>query len=258
MKKPGKKILMRMKNKILSKLKELEKQHNVKILWAIESGSRAWKFASEDSDYDVRCMHISKKEDYLGLEEVPKQINYSKNELDIESWDIKKFASLMIKSNPQIAEWLKSPIIYQDSETRKDLKKMFDKGCSLEFLKTHYLRMSKQNYQKYVKDKEKSPCKKYLYVLRGIACAEYIQRENRLPPLPYEKVIPYLPKYIQEFFGECVIKKNKTEGELIKPKEKITKFIEENLKLEDITQTNKYFKGKEKLNGYIVNTILKN
>ncbi|MFH1566022.1 MAG: nucleotidyltransferase domain-containing protein, partial [bacterium] len=45
-----------MKNKILPKLKWIEKKYNVKIAWAIESGSRAWGFESEDSDYDVRCM----------------------------------------------------------------------------------------------------------------------------------------------------------------------------------------------------------
>lgn len=245
-----------MKQKIISKLKELEEQYNVKILWAIESGSRAWKFASKDSDYDIRCMHISDREDYLGLQDVPKQINFSNGKLDIESWDIKKFASLMLKSNPQIAEWLRSPIVYRDSKTRKNLKKMFDNGCSLEFLKTHYLRMAKQNYQKYIKDKYRSPCKKYLYVLRGIACAEYISKENKLPPLPYEKVICYLPKYVQKFFQECVSKKNKTEGEMIEPQKEIESFIEKSFNKIPNKIKNKDFRDKDKLNKYVVETIL--
>ena len=104
-----------MKQEILSKLKKIEKEHNVKIIWAIESGSRAWGFESEDSDYDIRGMHIGKKEDYLGLFQPLFQINLSEGELDIESWDIRKFSELILKSNPQIAEWLRSPIIYRDS-----------------------------------------------------------------------------------------------------------------------------------------------
>ena len=50
-----------MKEKLLRKIKDLEKENDVKILWAIESGSRAWGFSSEDSDYDIRCMHVGKE-----------------------------------------------------------------------------------------------------------------------------------------------------------------------------------------------------
>src|SRR3990167_6851627 len=104
-----------MKKAILESIKELEKKHGVRILWAVESGSRAWGFASEDSDYDIRCMHLGKLDNYLGLSLPPQQINLVEDVLDIESWDIKKFAKLALKSNPQIAEWLRSPIVYIDS-----------------------------------------------------------------------------------------------------------------------------------------------
>src|SRR3989344_9234834 len=128
-----------MKDKILKIIREAEKKHKVKILWAVESGSRAWGFVSEDSDYDIRCMHIGNLDSYLGLDPPPQQINLTKDNLDLESWDIKKFAELSIKSNPQIAEWLRSPIIYRDSKIRKQFKKYFDEGCSLEFLRQHYI-----------------------------------------------------------------------------------------------------------------------
>src|SRR3989344_4920872 len=112
-----------MKKQVLDAIKEIEKKHKVKILWAIESGSRAWRFASQDSDYDIRCMHIGNLDGYIGLDDSPKQINLNKNNLDVESWDIRKFVELSIKSNPQIAEWLRSPIVYIDSPIRKQLKK---------------------------------------------------------------------------------------------------------------------------------------
>ncbi|MBS3086884.1 nucleotidyltransferase domain-containing protein [Candidatus Pacearchaeota archaeon] len=112
-----------MKKQVLNAIKDIEKKHKVKILWAIESGSRAWGFASQDSDYDVRSIHIGNLDSYIGLDDSPKQINLNKNNLDVERWDIRKFVELSIKSNPQIAEWLRSPIVYIDSPIRKQLKK---------------------------------------------------------------------------------------------------------------------------------------
>lgn len=245
-----------MKNKILKVIKEAEKKHGVKIIWAIKSGSRAWGFASEDSDYDIRCMHIGKLDEYLGLEMPPQQINLVVDDIDLESWDIKKFAELTLKSNPQIAEWLRSPIIYIDSPVRKQFKKYFDEGCSLEFLRQHYIRMSKQNYHKYMGIGVSHSCKKYLYVLRGIACAIYIEKEKKLPPLPYKEVISYLPDYVKDFFERCVIQKNTTEKAEILADERVSHFIERSLN-ENFDKVDTTFKKKEDLNKYLIKTIKK-
>lgn len=244
-----------MKKEILKIIKEVEKKYNIKIIWAIESGSRAWGFASKDSDYDIRCMHIGKIEDYLGLFQPLQQINIVKEDLDLESWDIRKFAELSFKSNPQIAEWLRSPIIYIDSKIRKELKKYFDEGCSLEFLRQHYIRMANQNYRKYMGVGTSHSCKKYLYVLRGIACAKYIEKENKLPPLPYKEVIPYLPKHAQEFFEKCVIKKNTTEKAEILADEQISLFIDSSLN-ERFNKVDMRFKKAKEINDFIIKTII--
>ena len=47
-----------MKSRILKELNEIEKNNDVKVIYACESGSRAWGFASEDSDYDVRFIYV--------------------------------------------------------------------------------------------------------------------------------------------------------------------------------------------------------
>jgi len=242
------------KKQILRTLKEIGKKNNIKILWAIESGSRAWGFSSEDSDYDVRCMHIGKTDDYLGLNPPPKQINFSKDELDIESWDIQKFVELSLKSNPQIAEWLRSPIVYIDSDIRTKFKNYFDKGCSLEFLGQHYLRMAKQNYHKYMGSGASHSCKKYLYVLRGIACSNFIKEEKKLPPLPYKDVIPYLPDFAKEFFERCVIQKNMTEKAEIISDQQVSHFIESSFKRIDRNANMKFSKEAE-LNAYLIKII---
>ena len=59
---------------IKNKLKEIEDKENVRILHAVESGSRAWGFASPDSDYDVRFIYVRRKEDYLSIDE-PKTLS---------------------------------------------------------------------------------------------------------------------------------------------------------------------------------------
>ena len=243
-----------MKKEILKLIKETEKNNNIKILWAIESGSRAWGFASQDSDYDIRCMHMNNLDSYLGMDIPSQQINISKDNLDLESWDIRKFAQLSVMSNPQIAEWLRSPIVYIDSPIKKQFKKYFDEGCSLEFLRQHYLRMAKQNYKKYMSIGMSHSCKKYLYVLRGIACSIYIEKENKLPPLPYKNVIEYLPKNITIFFERCVIIKNSSEKADIIANEEVSKFIESNIN-ETFPEINKKFKKTEELNGYLIEII---
>ena len=243
-----------MKKEIIKLIRDAEKNHNIKIIWAIESGSRAWGFASEDSDYDIRCMHIGKIDNYLGLFPSPKQINIITDNLDLESWDIKKFAELTFKSNPQIAEWLRSPIIYIGSPVRKQFKKYFDDGSSLEFLRQHYIRMSKQNYHKYMGIGMSHSCKKYLYVLRGIACAIYVEKENKLPPLPYKKVIAYLPDYVKDFFERCAVQKNTTEKAEILADERVSHFIEHSLN-HNFDKVDARFRKIDELNRYLIKTI---
>ncbi len=244
------------KNEILKIIKETERKYKVKIIWAIESGSRAWKFASKDSDYDIRCMHIGNLDNYLSLDKFPQQINLIEEDFDLESWDIRKFTELSIKSNPQIAEWLRSPIVYIDSPIRKKFKKYFDEGCSLEFLRPHYIRMAKRNYNKYMEIGISNSCKKYLYVLRGIACSIYIEKNKELPPLSYKEVIGYLPIYVKEFFEECVIQKNTTEKAEILVDESVSKFIGDFLN-QPFERVDTRFRKFKELNKYLIEIIKK-
>jgi len=72
-----------MKSLILKKLAALEKKHNIKILLAVESGSREWGFESLDSDYDVRAVHVSPLDSYLSLNEPQEQAESIEENIDI-------------------------------------------------------------------------------------------------------------------------------------------------------------------------------
>lgn len=92
-----------MEELIQEKLHEIEKRENCRILLAVESGSRAWGFASPDSDYDVRFIYVRDKESYLKLNRPRDVIELPINDvLDINGWDVEKALKLLHKSNPTV------------------------------------------------------------------------------------------------------------------------------------------------------------
>ena len=131
---------------IKKKLKEIEARENIRVLHCVESGSRAWGFASPDSDYDVRFIYVRPLEYYLRLEKARDVIEWQLDEmLDINGWDLQKALRLLHNSNPTLFEWFSSPIVYRETpfaeEFRSVMRQYF---CSKRGL-THYLSMAACN-----------------------------------------------------------------------------------------------------------------
>lgn len=123
-----------MQQLIVKKLEEIERQDHVRILLAVESGSRAWGFASEDSDYDVRFIYVRPRNDYLRLEKFRDVIELPlEGELDINGWDLDKTLRLLRSSNPTLFEWFSSPIVYRETPFADDFRsvmfKYYDTAC---------------------------------------------------------------------------------------------------------------------------------
>lgn len=184
-----------MKNIILKKLEEIEEEFQVKILYAAESGSRAWGVHSKDSDYDVRFIYIHQPNYYLsidpqGLGSKRDVIELPINEkLDINGWEITKALRLFRKSNPSLFEWLNSSIIYYQkysfvNHIRALECEVFDPITML----THYLNMAKSNYKKYLQGSEVRT-KLYLYVLRPILACKWIVEYGKVPPLRFNELL---------------------------------------------------------------------
>jgi len=243
-----------MKKKIIKLLKELEKEQGIKILMAVESGSREWGFESKDSDYDVRCVHISDKNSYLGLEDKKEQVDLIKEDIDIVSWDIRKFFRLFLKSNPTVSEWLSSKLVYIDKGfgeyKKKDILKIFEEGYSRSKLEHHYISLAMQNYKKYIDSYKKDVLlKKYVYILRALGCIEYINETNELPPLNWKKSSKYLPKDIKEDFNRLVEMKKSSEKNKGKRIKRLDNYIEKNLRQE-------IKEDKERFNFDVINKIV--
>ncbi len=208
---------------ILKKIKQIETDRKIKVLFLIESGSRAWKWESQDSDYDIRGVYI---QDYLKVEEIDKQISVVDEELDIVLWDFRKFLRLLKKSNPSVWEWLSSDIVYLENSLRKNLINIFKKGFNEQALKQHYASMARQNFEKYIRNSgDKANLKKYVYILRSIACILWIEKYKSPPPKDYKKVAILLPEDVQKFFNKIVKDKEKSEDLTGKRNKEVEKYV---------------------------------
>lgn len=178
-----------MKDLILGKLKEIEEKENIKILLAVESGSRAWGFASPDSDYDVRFIYVRRKDDYLRLDTMRDVIELPINDvLDINGWDLQKALRLLHKSNPTLFEWLSSPIVYLDSEGADALRNIMGKYFSSKKSLYHYISMAERNNKEYLKS-DMVRAKKYFYVLRPVFACRWILNSGTQPPMLFSELV---------------------------------------------------------------------
>ena len=178
-----------MKGVILQKLFEIEKAENIRILHAVESGSRAWGFPSPDSDYDVRFIYVRPKESYLRLDRVRDVIEVPINdELDINGWDVDKALRLLHKSNPTVFEWFSSPIIYQTSDFADQFKPIMRKYFSSKSGLWHYLHMAEGNYREFLRG-DMVKAKKYFYVLRPILACLWILEKGTPPPMLFSELL---------------------------------------------------------------------
>lgn len=188
-----------MKDKIISICKKLEKDKNIKILFAVENGSRAWRMESKDSDYDVRFVFVRPISEYISLNKPVDVINvaYDKdcNEcnvegsiIDMSGFGIFKFASMVYISNPTVIEWLISDIVYY-GEQNKVFKKFAIEHFSKKTLYYHYKSLCKQNYLKYLKSGDLVTYKKYLYAYRGLINAKWVAHKKTVPPIIFDSAI---------------------------------------------------------------------
>ncbi|SHM53219.1 nucleotidyltransferase domain-containing protein [Chitinophaga sp. CF418] len=174
---------------IIEKLLTIEKEKNVKILYACESGSRAWGFASPDSDYDVRFIYAQPADNYLSIEDRKDVIELPVNEvLDIGGWDIRKVLQLFLKSNPPLYEWLQSPIVYKEQGGFKDeLLQLAGKYFSGRAGCHHYISMARNTFE-YDLQGEQVRIKKYFYALRPVLAALWIIENKTVPPITFNEL----------------------------------------------------------------------
>lgn len=172
-----------MKEQILCRLKQIEKEEHVKILLAVESGSRAWGFASPDSDYDVRFIYVRPKNAYLRLGEMRDVIEITPDGVfDINGWELRKTLRLLYRSNPTLFEWFSSPIVYMETDFSQRFRAVMADYFSEKKALYHYISMAEGNYREYLRG-DLVKAKKYFYVLRPILACRWIMDRGTPPPM---------------------------------------------------------------------------
>ena len=192
-----------LENHIRKVIEQAEKEFAIKVLYACESGSRAWGFPSKDSDYDVRFIYIHHPSWYLSIDQKRDVIEIPNHDpisipvdplLDMSGWELTKTLKLFRKSNPPLLEWLRSNMIYYQRfstiEKMKQLEKQIFSPTSTIY---HYLNMAKGNFREYLQG-DTVKIKKYFYVLRPNLAAKWVQTFQTIPPMEFDilvhKLIP--------------------------------------------------------------------
>lgn len=176
--------------RIQQQLDQIERQHRVQILYACESGSRAWGFASPDSDYDVRFLYLNPAPWYLSIRPQRDHIELPIDaELDINGWDLRKALQLLHQCNPSLGEWLASPWIYrQRTEVIEPLRALARQYYCPDKNRWHYWSMANKNFRGYLQG-ERVQLKKYLYVLRPLLAVRWIEARLGPPPIRFNELV---------------------------------------------------------------------
>lgn len=172
------------RRRVLDDLAAIERDEGVRILFAVESGSRAWGFSSPDSDYDVRFVYARPLDWYLSLSEGRDVIELPiKDDFDVNGWDIRKALTLLLKPNPVLLEWLQSPLRYLWSDAvcgrllELAQKTTFGAACV-----HHYSGVAHRIAYQYLSDRESVNLKRYFYVVRPALCLMWVREGRKGPP----------------------------------------------------------------------------
>lgn len=219
-----------MEKLILDKLKSTELQRNITIFHAVESGSRAWGFASPDSDYDIRFIYKNCPDWYLSLWEKPDVIEFmTDQDLDGSGWDLAKALKLLAKSNAPLIEWLYSPIIYKTDNVALKQMQVFAKDCFSPIATLHHYLGTTKNFME-VCEVEQVKLKSYFYALRTALAGKWIIDNNSFPPVDFAELLPIAPIAIQEKILELKNIKADQDEKYLHPKETIiTSFLQETI-----------------------------
>lgn len=219
-----------MKLYINKNINNIESNEGIKILYACESGSRAWGFPSPDSDYDVRFIYTQDLDWHLSLLDQKDTIDIPiSNDLDIGGWEIRKTLGLLWKSNAPLLEWLLSPIVYQkDDSFLLELRELSQEYFSPIAGMHHYLSMSRKYFDEC--QKEEIKLKKYFYAMRTAIAGKWIREKRTIPPIKLINMFEIIPDTIRLKIEELIdLKLRQNEGYLHESEPLLDEFLAETI-----------------------------
>jgi predicted nucleotidyltransferase len=218
------------RSEIEKTLARIEKEHDVKVLFACESGSRGWGFASPDSDYDVRFIYVHRVDWYLTVFPDRDVIELPINDVyDVSGWDLRKALGLLRNGNATLVEWLSSPVVYTaDDAFLSSIRAAAEQVHRPERAFHHYLHMASKNYREYLRG-DVVRLKKYLYVLRPLLACLWIEQGRGPVPMRFQDMVDALvtDTGLRDAIAELLIIKRKAkESEHGRPMPAINEFLD--------------------------------
>nr|WP_253308154.1 nucleotidyltransferase domain-containing protein [Rickettsia endosymbiont of Ceutorhynchus assimilis] len=241
---------------IQEKINEVANKHNVRILFAVESGSRAWGFPSKNSDYDVRFVYARSRNDYLSIKNYRDVIetdilndNYLKVPLDLNGWDIRKALQLAINSNAVLIEWLLSPIKYIIEKKSINLIYQFANDVAdIESIKKHYYKQTTNTWKQIEQTENEVKIKLYCYTIRTSLALQWVLNFEKAPPMDMYSLMKRLnikQKLATEIYKLMNIKTTSQESNIITRNSTLDEFIQSTLT--NLPRNKDYLEDKKKI-----------
>lgn len=224
--------------RIETRLDEIEREEHVRILYACESGSRAWGFASPDSDYDVRFFYLHAPEWYISIDDKRDVIErpIDADLIGLGGWDIRKALRLFRKSDPPLVEWLDSPVVYREALSNgvnlaTELREMLPQYFSPRAAFHHYFSLARNTVESELSG-DTVKVKKYFYALRPLLACLWIEQGFGVPPMTFERLIARtaLPDAVSQAIADLLERKRRVSELGVEPKNlTLAEFIETEL-----------------------------
>lgn len=211
---------------------EIERKHKIRILYACETGSRAWGFPSPDSDYDVRFIYMHEPDWYVSLNEQKDTIEFMEGDWDITGWELRKSLLMLKKSNAALIERFQSPMVYKDKTGfRTDFKKLVDMHYNPVSVFYHYHSLC-NNFWDDMKDAQEVKLKSLMYVVRSMLCCVWTLKDVETLPMEIKPLMKYASENIKQRINELIVlKAGKNESYLHPMDELLHGWINETMEM---------------------------
>ena len=245
------------RSRVREALADVERSYDVRVLYACESGSRAWGFASCDSDYDVRFLYVHRRDWYLSVEDRRDVVELPLAEdLDVSGWELRKALRLLRKSNPPLLEWLRSPVVYQhDPVFVAQFGALANEFYSPRRCFAHYFHMARGNWSDYLANRALVSLKKYLYVFRPLLGCLWIERGLGPVPMVFDRLVEgVLEESEVRRALRCLVERKQAGAELAvaPPVAVLSEFLEKELeRLAALVQADDACADSEDLNRFL-------
>ncbi len=176
-------------HQILTDLREIEQKYDCRVLYAAESGSRAWGFPSPDSDYDIRFFYVHPLQWYLRLDDVKDTLEWFSGDLDYSGWDMRKALRLFAACNLSMNEQLGSPIVYElNGDFARRIRELIPEYFNPIKAVYHYLGIA-AGFTGPVFQGEPVGIKKLFYILRPLLSGQWIVQYQTMPPTEFSRLL---------------------------------------------------------------------